>query len=125
LVNGYFSNVEVAQFLSGALQWLTEPLVVLWDGGTMHKGGPISELLAQSTGRLGLEPLPAYAAKLNPLEQVWAWLKYDRLPNFAPRDAHHLNETVCRELDAIREDQERLRNFFHASDLPLPRALLS
>lgn len=125
LVNGYFSNVEVAEFLSGALQWLSEPLVVIWDGGGMHKGGPIRELLAQFKGRLVLEPLPPHAPMLNPLEQVWTWLKYGRLCNFPPQDALHLNEVVIRELDAIREDQERLRNFFHASDLPLPRTLLS
>ena len=125
LVNGYFSNVEVAEFLSGALQWLNGPLVVIWDGGSMHKGGPISELVAQSKGRLDLEPLPAYAPMLNPVEQVWTWLKYGRLSNFAPQDANHLNEVVIRELDTIREDQDRLRNLFHASDLPLPLTLLS
>ena len=86
---------------------------------------PIRELLAQSEGRLDLEPLPAHAPKLNPVEQVWTWLKYSRLCNFPPQNAQHLNEVVIRELDAIREDQGRLRNFFHASDLPLPRALLS
>jgi transposase len=125
LVNGYFSNWEVADFLAGALQWLAEPLVVLWDRGSMHKGDPINELLAQSEGRLDLQPLPSHAPQLNPLEQVWTWLKYGRLCNFPPQDAHHLHEVVIHELDAIREDQERLRNFFHASDLPLPRALLS
>ena len=125
LVNDYFSNVEVAEFLSGALQWLTEPLVVLWDRGNMHKGDPISELLAEFPGRLMLEPLPAHAPMLNPVEQVWTWLKYGRLCNFPPPDAQHLNEVVIRELDAIREDQGRLRNFFHASDLPLPRTLLT
>lgn len=125
LVNGYFSNEEVAEFLSGALQWLTEPLVVIWDGGTMHKGGPIRELLVQSKGRLDLEPLPAHAPTLNPVEQVWTWLKYSRLCNFAPQDAHDLNEAISRELDPIRDDQPRLCNFFHASRLPLPRALLS
>lgn len=48
----------------------------------------------------------------------------DRLCNFAPQDAHHLNKVILRELEAIRDDRERLRNFFHASDLPLPRTLL-
>lgn len=125
LVNGYFNNEGVAEFLSGALQWLNGPLVVIWDGGSMHKGGSISELLAQFQGRLTLERLPAHAPMLNPVEQVWTWLKYERLCNFAAQDAHHLNTMVIRELDAIRDDQERLRNFFHASDLPLPLALLS
>ncbi len=125
LENAYFSNAEVADFLSGALQWLVEPLVVVWDSGSMHKGGPIRELLAQFKGRLTLEPLPPHAPMLNPVEQVWTWLKYDRLSNFAPQNAHDLNEAVVRELDPIREDQQRLRSFFHASDLPLPRTLLS
>lgn len=125
LVNGYFSNEQVAEFLSGALQWLTDPLVVIWDSGSMHKGGPITDLVAGSKGRLDLEPLPAHAPTLNPVEQLWTWLKYSRLCNFAPQDARDLNERIVRELDPIRDDQPRLCNFFHASRLPLPRALLS
>jgi len=125
LVNGYFSNEEVADFLDAALQGLDGPLVMVWDGGSMHKGGPINALVRGSDGRLDLEPLPAHAPELMPVEQLWTWLKYDRLCNFAPEDACQLNEVVVGELEAIRDDQPRLRNFFHASDLPLPRALLS
>jgi hypothetical protein len=60
-----------------------------------------------------------------PVEFLWRWLKYDRLCNFPARDAAHLNEAVLRELDGIRQDQNLLRGFFHDSELPLPRALLS
>jgi transposase len=125
LVNGYFNNERVAEFLSGALQWLTEPLVLLWDQGSMHKGGPINDLVAEFPGRLDLEPLPAHASRLMPVEFVWRWLKHDHLCDFAPRDANHLNEAIVRELEPIREDQKLLRSFFHQSDLPLPRALLT
>jgi hypothetical protein len=125
LANGYFTNGEVAEFLSGAVQGLGGPVVVVWDRGTMHRGGPIDELAAGSGGRLILEPLPAHASALMPVEFVWRWLRYGRLCNFPPRDAAHLNAEVVRELEAIREDQELLRSFFHQSDLPLPRALLS
>jgi transposase len=124
-INGYFGNAAVAEFLSGAVQWLDGPLVVIWDGGSMHKGGPINDLLREHEGRLDLERLPAHAPVLMPVEQVWTWLKYDRLCNFPPRDAHHLNEAILRELDPIRDDQGRLRNFFHACRLPLPRTLLT
>jgi transposase len=123
--NGYYNNVAVAEFLRGAVQWLNAPLVVIWDGGTMHKGDPIRQLVAESQGRLILERLPAHAPDLMPVEQVWAWLKYDRLCNFAPQDAHDLNKAIMRELDPIRDDQPRLQNFFRASRLPLPRALLT
>jgi transposase len=99
-------------------------VVVIWDGGSMHKGDPIRELLQQYPRRLALEPLPAQASELMPLEQVWTWLKYGRLCNFPPQNASQLNEVIFRALNTIRDDQERLQNFFHASDLPLPRALL-
>jgi putative transposase len=125
LVNDYFDNEAVAEFLDGAVQGFDEPVVAVWDRGTMHKGGPINDLVARSKGRLMLERLPAYAPRLNPVEQVWTWLKYSRLNNFAAQDACQLNDAVIRELDAIRDDQQRLRNFFNASLLPLPRTLLT
>jgi hypothetical protein len=125
LVNDYFTNETVAEFLSAAVQGLPGGLIAIWDGGTMHKGDPIRELLAESEGRLDIEPLPAHAPKLMPVEFVWRWLKYGRLCNFTPRDAHHLNEAVVRELEAIRDNQVLLSSFFHQSDLPMPRALFS
>jgi putative transposase len=124
-VNGYFTNTHVATFLEDCLGGWQRRLVVVWDGGTMHKGDPLDTLVEEADGRLDLELLPPYAPELMPVEQLWAWLKYDRLCNFAPDNAQQLDEAIRRELDTIRDDQQRLQNFFHASDLPLPRALLS
>jgi transposase len=122
-VNGYFTNVEVAEFLSAAVQGLPDPVIAIWDGGTMHKGGPIHALVEESQGRLDIEPLPAHAPKLMAVEFHWRWLKYGRLCNFAPRDAHHLNEAVVRELEAIWDNWGLLASFFHQSELPLPLTL--
>jgi transposase len=124
LANGYFNNERVAPFVRALLHEVGCPLVAVWDGGTMHKGDPIRELVGECGGRLMLERLPAYGSELMPVEQLWAWLKYDRLPNFAPRDARHLDAVVRGELRAARDDRELLESFFHASRLPLPRALL-
>lgn len=127
LENAYFDNFRSAAFLKRLLEHLgaQQRVIVIWDGGNMHKGDPIRALLAEEADRLSLERLPPYAPMLNPIEPIWSWLKYGRLCNFAARDAPHLNEIVTAELRAIEHDQERLRNFFRASDLPLPRALLS
>jgi hypothetical protein len=125
VVGGYFTPETIGEFLHAALQGWDRRFVVVWDGGTTHKGDPIRRAVAESGGRLDLEVLPPHAPELMPVEQVWTWLKYDRLCNFAPTDARELDAAIRRELDAVRDDQERLRNFFHASDLPLPRALLS
>src|SRR5262249_9163569 len=37
LVNDYFSNVAVAEFLGSMLPGLRSAAIVLWDSGTMHK----------------------------------------------------------------------------------------
>jgi len=125
LVKDYFDNATSAVFVEMLVKRLRGPVVALWDGGTMHKGDPIEELQERLGPRLSLERLPPHAPELSPAEPLWSWLKYSRLANFAPRDAYHLNEAVIAELSAIRGDQHLLRGFFHASQLPLPRALLS
>src|SRR5262245_54647218 len=40
LVNDYFNNVEVADYLRYVVLALPEPVIVIWDGGTMHQGDP-------------------------------------------------------------------------------------
>jgi DDE superfamily endonuclease len=125
LPNGYFTNVEVAAFLRCAVEGLPDPVIALWDCGTMHKGPPIRELVEQAPGRLAIEPVPPYSPELIPVEFLWTWLKYDRLCNFAPRDATDLNQAIARELETAADNQELLRSFFHLSALQLPRTLLS
>jgi transposase len=125
LPDGYFDNWYVTAFLEAMLHDLPGRFVVVWDGGTMHKGEPIRELEAQFGDRLSLERLPPFAPMLNPVEPLWSWLKYSRLNNFAPRDPTELDGRVIAELTAVRSDQAFLRNMFHASELPIPLTLLS
>ena len=125
LVRGYFNNARVAAVLEGLLEELGGPAVVVWDGGAMHRGDPITDLVARAGGRLALERLPPYGAELMPVEPLWAWLKHGRMANFAPHDADELNARAVAELTALRRDQTLLRSFFHASSLPLPRTLLT
>jgi len=44
--------------------------------------------------------------------------------SYAPHDAAELNGRVVAELAAVGDDQQFLRNLYHASELPLPRTLL-
>jgi putative transposase len=125
LPNDFFNTWYVAAFLEALLVAVPGRIVVVWDGGSMHKGDPIRQTLKANSNRLTLEKLPPYAPMLNPVEPLWSWLKYDRLCNFAPQNALELNQRVFAELIDVRRDQKFLRGLFHASDLPLPRALLS
>lgn len=123
--NGYFDNVATAAWLESLLHRTRRPVVVVWDGGAMHKGDPIRALLGRAEGRLRLERLPPYAPMLNPVESLWSWLKYGRLSNFAPLSVAELHDAVHAELAPIREDQQRLSGFCRASELADALTLLS
>ena len=125
LDDGYFDSWYMAAFLEAMLKDLAGRFVVVWDGGPMHKGDSIRDLMGQFADRLELERLPPYAPMLNPVEPLWSWLKWGRLTNLGPRDSHELDARVIAELAEVRDDQAFLRNLFHASELPLPRALLT
>lgn len=125
LSNDYFNNGRVAIFLHKLLRRVAGPVVLVWNGGTMHKGQPIRMVQRLYGRRLVLEPLPAYASDLNPVEQLWQYLKDTRLANFAPTNGAHLFQAVRLELEQVRFDSQRLWSFFHQSALPLPRTLRS
>jgi transposase len=87
IVDGYFDNEDVAGFLEDLLRRLRKPMIVVWDGGNMHKGDPIDALVRKKRGRLTLERLPPHTPDLMPMELAWSWLKYSRLCNYAPQNA--------------------------------------
>ena len=115
----------MSAFVVAMLQEMDGRFVVVWDGRSMHEGEPIDSLASHFADRLSLERLPPFAPMLDPVEWLWSWLKWERLSNFAPHDVRELDERVVAELASKRDDQAFLRNLFHASELPLPRALLS
>lgn len=125
LANGYFASAQMAEFVSSLSREAGRPVVVVWDGGTMHKGDPMRAMLRRRRGRVRLERLPPYAPMLNPVEAMWGWLKYSRLNNYAPASAAELDRRVAAELAAVRDDQDRLRAFWRQSELPDPLTLLS
>jgi putative transposase len=124
LVDAYYDNERSAAFLEILMREIPERIIVIWDGGMMHKGDPIRKAVERFKPRLRLEKLPPYAPMLNPVEPLWSWLKHGRLCNAAPADAAELNRSVERELTRITDDQNLLRSMWHASDLPVPQALL-
>jgi transposase len=113
-----FVNAQrAADFLRYLLQHLRGKVIVVWDGGPMHKGEPIREVL-RDFSRLRLERLPPYAPDLNPVEYVWGYVKYDRLPNFLPEDVFQLDATLNDHMDIIHKSSARLSGYFDAAKLP-------
>jgi len=119
----YFDPGRVVAFLRDLLTHLRGKVVVVWDGGSNHKG-PVVRAFLRRFRRVRLERLPAYAPDLNPVEAVWSWLKYGRLANFVPADVHDLDGWVTDDLVELKHEPALLRALWAGSELPFPdRAL--
>lgn len=90
-VDGYCSAERVVAFLRDLLRRLRGKVVVVWDGGSNHRG-PVIRAFLKKNPRLRVERLPAYAPDLNPVEVVWSWLKWGRLCQGVPEDVYQLND---------------------------------
>src|SRR5204863_6964799 len=92
----------VVQFMKEICRHIRGPIIVLWDGFSIHWSQPVSEYREQHP-RIGIEPFPAYAHELNPVYKAWLYIKYDRLPNYAPTKLSELRRRLIRELSALRK----------------------
>lgn len=110
------THVEVAIFLRDLLRHIRGHIMLLWDGGSVHRGAGVAELLARHP-RLHVERFPAYAPELNPDELVWNHLKH-RLANGSPDTVEELLADLEDESRALRKTSDLLRAFVIGSDLP-------
>jgi hypothetical protein len=108
------------RFLRDLLGHLRGKVIVVWDGGSNHKGPLVRDLLARSP-RLTLEPLPAYAPDHNPVEMIWGHLEHGLMANFVPRDVRHLDRVVRGHLDGLKGRSAMIRSLWAGSKLPFPR----
>ena len=110
------TSVEVAVFLRALLRHLRGHVIVLLDGGSIHKGPEVRELLARCP-RVHLEWFPGYAPELNPDELVWAHFK-DELANGHPDNLDELMTTLCRITEDVGKRPALIRSFITGSELP-------
>jgi transposase len=75
-------------------------VVLLWDGLPAHRSTETTGFLETQGAWLQVEPLPAYAPELNPVELMWANLSSRELANLCPDTvgelAHHVRRGVAR-----------------------------
>jgi putative transposase len=116
---GYVNSPQTVEFLEQLLGKLRGRVIVLWDGGMMHRGPAVREFEARHP-RLELHRLPPYAPDLNPVEALWNYLKYQRLANYVPPDIKTLDAQVTRYLRSLKNNAGRLQSFLQAADMPFP-----
>jgi hypothetical protein len=115
--NKNFRGPAVVSFLEQLSRAIAGPMIIVWDQIIIHSCTVVEEYL-KTTTRIKLEPFPAYASKLNPVDRAWFYIKYDRIPNFTPPTLQQLRKKVDKELKRLSAHSELLRSFVKFTALP-------
>lgn len=99
--NVNYHGDTVAKFMKEICRHIKGAIILLWDGFSIHRCPPVYKFLEQNP-RVRIESFPAYAHELNPVDKAWLYIKYDRLPNYAPTNLNELRRRLMRELEALR-----------------------
>ncbi len=78
--------------------------VLIWDGAGFHTGGDLVV-----PGNVSLIQLPPYSPELNPVENLWHYLRAHHWSNRPYRDYDELQEEAVRSMCAVCEDTETIK----------------
>lgn len=111
-------NIRGPQILQvfRSLNRLGGPVVVLWDRAGPHRHHQVRRWLA-TRAHWHVEWFPPYAPELNPVDHLWAYLKYGRLPNFTPNEVTEIQQAVRREARSLTRRPMLLKSFFQHAKL--------
>jgi transposase len=107
----------VIDFFKQMLKEFTGHLTVILDRARIHKAKKVKAFFKEQAKRLAIEYFPVAAPELNPDENVWSYLKYDRLSNFCPKTIAGLEQTVKRELRKIKRNKSLVASFVRETKL--------
>jgi transposase len=113
------ANINAAlalSFLQHLRRHVRGPVVLLWDRLLAHRARIVQSYIAKKeTWRS--EYLPPYAPELNPVENVWNYLKTNSMANEALYDLETLTKTARRHGRSLQRRQPLLRSFMKHTPL--------
>jgi hypothetical protein len=78
---------------------------LIWDGAGFHTGGDLAV-----PGNVSLIRSPPYSPELNPIENLWHYLRSHYWSNRVYEDREALKEAACLALVAVGTDAERIKS---------------
>jgi transposase len=113
-----FRGPSIVEFLRQLRVQLCGPMTIVWDQIIIHSSDVVVAYL-KTAPEIASEFFPPYAPELNPVDRVWFYLKYDRLPNYTPPTLAKLRSSVESEIMRIQRQPDLLRSFIRQSELPV------
>jgi transposase len=113
------NGMHSIEFLAHLGRQVSDRLLVIWDGSPIHRRAEVQAFVAEARGKIHLEPLPAYAPDLNPVEWLWKHLKKVELRNLTCLDLEQLHMELHLALGRVRHRPDLVRSFFEGAELEL------
>jgi transposase len=110
---------QVIEFLRVLFCQIPKGMLLVWDGGGIHKSRAVRHFLSGYAQWVQLQWLPGYAPDLNPVEHLWGHTKNGELANFTPDTLRELRTSVRRAIAHTRHTPQLLRSFFELCQLRL------
>jgi len=114
--NSNVNSTWVQVFLQELRRHIQNPIILIWDRLNAHRSVQVQCWMARRYG-LSCVFLPPYAPELNPVENIWSYLKQNPLANYAANDINELFRTAKRATQQIGARPDLLRSFI--KEVPL------
>ena len=101
-----FSNMEIMKEHLALISKATKAgrhAVVIMDGASWHQ-----EYLDQAFANLSIIHIPPYSPELNPIEQVWSWMRQNEIANRVFSDYEDIEEKCTIAWNNFRSDINRV-----------------
>ena len=108
---------RVSNFLKLLKRQLKKRMVLIWDRFLPHRAKTVQSVIRN--GRIHSFFFPPYAPELNPVEQVWGYLKINPMANLAAFDVESLAKTTRSHGRSIQKKPNLLHSFVKHTPLSL------
>lgn len=113
-----FHGYSVARFVEDVHHRIGDSITLVWDSIPIHSARPVRDYLAAHR-RIVVEPFPPYAPELNPVDNAWGYVKYNRLANYTPHNLDELRKRIMAEFRRLQKRPDLLQAFFKRTGLGL------
>jgi transposase len=113
------NGLHAIEFLVHLGRLGADRLLVIWDGSPIHRRAEVKAFVAEAGDAIHLEPLPAYAPDLNPVEWLWRQLKEVEMRNLTCGDLEELHLELHLALGRVRQKSRLIGSLFEGAGLGL------
>lgn len=116
--NTNFRGNTIAPFLDHIHNNLHGEIRLVWDSIKIHTAESVNNYIV-SHPEIKVFFFPEYAPELNPVDNVWGYVKHDRLANFCPHNLEELRRRIRAEFFRVQKTPNLLKSLFRHTGLTI------